>query len=275
MISTRGLAPLAALALIERQGDRFADAVRNEPMARREVAAFRARIGEIGSVDELVKDHQVFSFAMKAFGLENQIYAKAMMKRIMTADPVDKASLVNRLTDPRYREINKVMGFDTDGTVGRPDFGSAAWTDALVERYVAQRMIDGQMDENPTVGIALDFERKAKGLTSWFKVLADPKMATFIRTAFGLPDSIAQGSIDGQARLLEQRMKIGELQDPQVRKKLVRQFAAIAGVLDQGAAKPGVADLMARPRDQSNWSPITIDISAFGANGISAYRLWR
>ena len=275
MISTRGLAPLAALALIERQGDKFSDAVRNEPIARREIAAFRARVGEIGSVDDLVKDHAVFSFAMKAFGLENQIYAKAMMKKILTADPLDKKSLVNRLTDPRYKDINKVLGFDPDGTVGRPDFGSAAWTNALVERFVSQKMIDGQMEQNPAVGIALDFERKAKGLTSWFKVLADPKMATFIRTAFGLPDSIAQGSIDGQARLLEQRMKIGELQDPQVRKKLVRQFAAIAGVTDQATAQPAVVGLMSRPRDQSNWSPIVIDVSAFNANGMSAYRVWR
>ncbi len=275
MISTRGLAPLAALALIERQGAKFVDAVRNEPTSRREIAAFRARVGEIGSVDDLVKDHAVYSFAMKAFGLENQIYAKAMMKKILTADPLDKKSLVNRLTDPRYKEINKVLGFDPDGTVGRPDFGSAAWTTALVERFVSQKMIDGQMEENPAVGIALDFERKAKGLTSWFKVLADPKMATFIRTAFGLPDSISQGSIDGQARLLEQRMKIGELQDPQVRKKLVRQFAAIAGVTDQGAARPAAIDLMSRPRDQSNWAPIVIDVSAFNAIGMSAYRLWR
>lgn len=275
MISTRGLAPLAALALIERQGDKFSDAVRNKPMVRREIAAFRARIGEIGSVDDLVKDHAVYSFATKAFGLESQIYAKAMMKKILTADPLDKKSLVNRLTDPRYKEINKVMGFNPDGMVGRPDFGSAAWADALVERFVSQKMIDGQMEENSAVGIALDFERKAKGLTSWFKMLADPKMATFIRTAFGLPDSIAQGSIDGQARLLEQRMKIAELQEPQVRKKLVRQFAAIAGVTDQATARPGVVDLMSRPRDQSNWSPIVIDISAFNAIGMAAYRLWR
>lgn len=275
MISTRGLAPLAALALIERQADRFAEATRAEPLAKREIAAFRERIGAIGSVDALVKDHQLYSFVMKAFGLEREIFAKAMMKRILTADPADKASLVNRLTDQRYREINKTLGFAADGTVGRADFGSAAWSEALVDRYVTQRMIDGQMEENPAVGIALDFERKAEGLTTWFKVLADPKMASFIRTAFGLPESIAQGSIDAQARMLEQRMKIGELQDPQVRRKLVRQFAAIAGVTEPPAAQSPLVSLFARPQGWANWSPIAVDVASLAPQGISAYRLWR
>lgn len=272
MISTRGLAPLAALALVERQGDRFAAAIRAEPVARREIDAFRDRIGRIGSVDDLMKDHQVYSFVMKAFGLEKEMFAKAMVKRILTADPTDKKSLVNRLTDPRYREINKVLGFGTDGKPARADFGGAAWTAALEDRFVAQRMIDGQMDENPAVGIALDFERKAKGLTNWFKVLADPKMAGFFRTAFGLPDSIAQGSVDAQAKMFEQRMKIEDLQDPQVRKKLVRQYAAIAGVLDPGAARPAVLDLVARPRGAGGWSPVIIDITAITPQSGSAYR---
>jgi hypothetical protein len=275
MISTGGLAPLAALALIDRQGDRFAEAIRTEPAAKREIARFRDRIGKIESVDELVKDHQLYSFVMKAFGLEGEIFAKAMMKRILTSDPADKGSLVNRLTDPRYREINKVLGFDTDGKVARPGFGSASWSEAMVDRYVTQRMIDGQKEENPAVGLALDFERKAKGLTSWFKVLADPDMAKFIRTAFGLLDSIAQGSIDGQAKLLEQRMRIEDLQDPQVRKKLIRQFAAIAGVTDAKAPRFPIVDLVSRPRDWATWFPIVIDVPAVSPQGISAYRLWR
>lgn len=273
MISTRGLAPLAALALLDRQADRFDAAIRAEPVAKREIVAFRARIGTIGSVDELVKDHQVFSFVMKAFGLEKEIFAKAMMKRILTADPADKTSLVNRLTDPRYREINKVLGFGPDGNVARGDFGSAAWAAAMEDRYAAQRLIDRQMDDNPAVGVAMDFERKAKGLTSWFKVLADPKMAGFFRTAFGLPDSVGQGSVDAQAKMFEQRMKIDDLQDPSVRKKLVRQYAAIAGVLDQGAQPASVMQLF--PMAGAAWAPVTIDVAAITPQSGAAYRQWR
>jgi hypothetical protein len=272
MISTRGLSPLAALALIDRQGDRFAQAVRSEPQAKREIAAFRDRIGRIASVEDLVKDRAVYSFVMKAFGLEREMPAKAMMKRILTSDPGDKASLVNRLTDPRYREINKVMGFTPDGRTGGADLGAPGWINAMVDRYVTQRMIDGQKAENPAVGLALDFERKAKGLTSWYKVLADPQMASFIRTAFGLPDSVAQGDIDGQVRMLEGRMKIGELQDPKVRKTLVRQYAAIAGVVEQPATASSLASLFARPQDWASWKPVTPDLSATAGQ---AYKLWR
>lgn len=275
MISTRGLAPLAALALVERQGDRFVTALKAEPVARREIEAFRDRIGKIGSVDELVKDHQVFGFVMKAFGLEREIFAKAMMKRILTADPGDKKSLVNRLTDPRYREINKVMGFGTDGKTSRVNFDSGVWAEAMVDRFASQRMIDRQMDDNPAVGVALDFERKVRGLTSWYKVLADPKMAGFFRTAFGLPETVAQGDIDGQARLFKQRMKIEELQDPQVRKKLVRQYAAIEGVLAQAAAPNGALELFTRPKGGAGWSPVMIDVTTITPQSGAAYRTWR
>lgn len=275
MISTRGLAPLAALSLIDRQRDRFADAVREDPTARREIAAFRDRIGKIDNVEALVKDHVVYSFLMKAFGLEQEIFAKAMMKKILKADATDKASLVNRLTDSRYREINRAMGFKADGTVGRADFGSGAWAEDLIQRYVTQRMIDGQMEQNPVVGVALEFERKASTLTSWFKVLADPKLAEFIRTAFGLPDAIAQGNIDAQARMLQQRMKIEALQDPQTRKKLVRQYAAIAGAnaaRDQASPRIGLGLPLG---DTATWQPIAVEIPAAPATGLSAYRLWR
>lgn len=275
MISTRGLAPLAALSLVERQRDRFDAAVQSEPVARREIASFRERIGKIGSVDALLKDHELFSFTMKAFGLEQQVFAKAMMKRILTADPGDRKSLVNRLTDPRYRDINRVMGFAADGTTGRPDFRGARWVDAMVDRYVAQRVVDGQMAENPAVGTALDFERKAKGLTNWFKVLADPRVAGFMRTALGLPESVAQGSVDAQARMFRDKMKIEDLQDPQVRRKLVRQYAAIEGALGHNPAQSGLMDLFARRSDGANWSPVLIDVTAITPHGGSAYRSTR
>ncbi|GGC10160.1 hypothetical protein GCM10011363_28530 [Marivita lacus] len=270
MISTGGLSPILAIGLIARNRDQFETSLRNEPVAKREIEAFKERIGSIGSVDELLKDGQVFGFVMKAFGLESEIFAKAMMKKIMTSDPLDKTSLVNKLSDSRYREINKVMGFDTDGTVARVDFGSAAWTDALVERYVDQRLIDGQMDANPSVGIALDFERKVPTLTSWYKVLADKSMGQFFRTAFGLPASVGQGDVDSQVRLFEKRMKIEELQDPAVQQKLVRQYAAIAGALDPGPRQAGILDLFSNTGGA--WTPITINLEAISQFSASSYR---
>jgi len=269
MISTSGLSPILAIGLIERNRDQFETSLRNEPMAKREIDAFRERIGSIASVDDLLKDREVHSFVMKAFGLESEIFANAMMKKIMTSDPLDKSSLVNRLTDTRYREINRVMGFATDGSVARLDFGSATWTDALVERYVDQRLIDGQMDANPSVGIALDFERKAPTLTSWYKVLSDKAMGQFFRTAFGLPDSVAQGDVDAQVRLLESRMKIEELQDPEIRQKLVRQYGAIAGALESGPARAGILDLFPVA---GAWTPVTLDLEAVSRFSLSAYR---
>ena len=84
MISTAGMNPMLSLTLIQRERDTFEKGIREDPLAKREIAAFQERIGSIETVDDLMKDYEVFSFVMKAFGMEEQTYAKAMIKKIVT-----------------------------------------------------------------------------------------------------------------------------------------------------------------------------------------------
>lgn len=261
MISTAGMAPGLALTLVQRERDKFEASVEKDPLSQREIAAFRDRIGDVKSVDDLMKDHEVYTFVMKSFGMESQIYAKAMNKQILSSDPEDKKSLVNRMTNADIKTLNATMGFLPDGTAKPGQFSDPKWVDGLVERYVDQRIVDSQRDNNPIVGEALSFMKDVSTLTNWYKVLSNPGAFNVMRVALGFPESIKGADVDAQKKMFERKMDIEELKDPKVVDSLVRKYVAIQGA-NQAALQPsGIMTLFNSSVSSGTWAPITLDIT--------------
>ncbi len=72
---------------------------------------YDAHIGKIKNVDEFLSDYKLYSYAMKAYGLEDMTYAKAFMKKVLTSDLSDTSSFANKLTDSRYRQFAAAFNF--------------------------------------------------------------------------------------------------------------------------------------------------------------------
>ncbi|WP_456686450.1 DUF1217 domain-containing protein, partial [Bradyrhizobium sp. P5_C11_2] len=89
--------------------------VEQQPDVAREAAYYKANIGKVKSVDDLMKDYRLYHYAMKAYGLEDMAYAKAFMKKVLESDLSDSTSFVNKLVDKRYREFAAAFSF-TSGT---------------------------------------------------------------------------------------------------------------------------------------------------------------
>jgi hypothetical protein len=100
-----GLGAQAALAVVDRQGA----ALQARFTARRdnlaEVAGLRERAPRIADVDALLKDRRALRMVLEAFQLEGEIDKRAMIRRVLTEDPAEQSSLVNRLVDPRWRDF--------------------------------------------------------------------------------------------------------------------------------------------------------------------------
>jgi hypothetical protein len=100
-----GLGAQAALAVAERQGA----ALQARFAARRDNAADATRLREaaprIADAEALLKDRRALTLVLEAFQLESEIGKRAMLRRVLTEDPADEKSLVNRLADPRWREL--------------------------------------------------------------------------------------------------------------------------------------------------------------------------
>ncbi|GAC1042854.1 DUF1217 domain-containing protein [Rhizobium sp. No.120] len=72
---------------------------------------YDTHIGKIKNVDEFLNDYKLYSYAMKAYGLEDMAYAKAFMKKVLTSDLSNTSSFANKLTDSRYRQFAAAFNF--------------------------------------------------------------------------------------------------------------------------------------------------------------------
>ena len=86
------------------------------------------------TVDDFMKNDRLYQYAMKAYGLEDMIYAKAFMKKVLQSDLSDPNSYANKLTDKRYREFAAAFSFGgSDAAVAQ----SANQTDEMIGLYTA------------------------------------------------------------------------------------------------------------------------------------------
>ncbi|MET0369269.1 MAG: DUF1217 domain-containing protein [Methylobacterium sp.] len=82
-----------------------------DPATARETAYYKANIGKVRSVDDLLADKRLYAYAMKAFGLEDMTYAKAFMRKILVEGAASPSSFANRLADDRYVAFAKAFDF--------------------------------------------------------------------------------------------------------------------------------------------------------------------
>ena len=115
LVSIAGLNSQLGLRLTDTTRPQQLAQLQREPMNQRAVDAFLKGIGTITSPKELTDNFEVYSFVMRAFDLEDQIFGRGLMRKMLESDPDDDTSLVNRLTDPRFREIHTRFGVHQGG----------------------------------------------------------------------------------------------------------------------------------------------------------------
>jgi len=116
------------------------------------------------------------------------------------------------------------------------------------DKYMRQTLELDAGQTNQGVRLALYFERKAPGITSWYGVLADTALASVVRTALGLPDSFASADIDKQAQLFESRLDIADFSDPEKLGKFLTRFTSLWEISNPSTpAQASVSVLFAQP----------------------------
>lgn len=268
MISLSGLTARQGLLLVDATRDRQLEQIRAAPRHARAIESFEARIGAIQTVDELVEDSELYGFVMRAFDLEDQIFGKALIKKMLKSDSSDQGALVNRLTDPRFREMHKNLGFKDEGTRNTLT-GSASWRKVIVDRYVRQQFENAQAEQNGTVGTVLEFRSKAGGIKNWYDVLKDAELTEFMRTSLGMPSAISGLDIDKQVELFKVKFDIAKFKDPGELAKLEKRYVAIsdakAGVRDSASAALSLMNAAVAAGAGGRFTPITFDISAIAS----------
>lgn len=152
--------------------------VANESTVERETAYYEENIGKVTSVDEFLGDYRLYSYAMKAYGLEEMTYAKAFMRKVLESDLTDSASFANTLTDNRYAEFAAAFSFSGETaqaqtSVQRDDLLAAYEASFSAEETAIQKEIDY-------------YQSKIGGITSVDQLIGDDRLRSYVLTSFGL-----------------------------------------------------------------------------------------
>ncbi|WP_386624933.1 DUF1217 domain-containing protein [Sulfitobacter geojensis] len=274
MISISGLSSGAALRLIDSTRDQQLVSMRNDAANKRGEEAFRERIGSITTPQELVADFEVYSFVMKAFDLEDQIFGKGMLRKVLESDPVAPESLLNRLTDERFRELHLALGFTTENGPQVPDFTDAAFLDDITGRFYNQQFINANDAQNSTVGTVLEFREEGESIGSWFDVLANEKLTNFFQVALGLPEQISGLDLDKQKQLFEDKFDLADLADPAERERLISRYVAISDVINPQsfASNSAAVNILQNSQIGAQFVSITLDIATVNYSASQLYR---
>ena len=151
----------------------------------RDTAYYKENIGNVTSVDDLLNDFRLYSYATKAYGLEDMAYAKAFIRKVLESDLSDQNSFANKLNDKRYREFAAAFPFGTAGA-DKKTAQSANQTDEMIGLYtaVAKRGVDA-LDANKNY-----YNLTIGKITNVNSLLGDDKLRDYVFSAYGIDKNL-------------------------------------------------------------------------------------
>lgn len=199
----------------------------------RDTKYYLANIGNVKSADDLLKNDRLFGYVMKAFGLSDMIYAKGLIKQVFQGGITSTSALANRLADPRYKALATAFNFAKYGNL-TTTFSSTK--DSVVTQYNRQTLEENAGQQSDGVRLALYFQRKASTVTSSYGILGDAALLKVVQTAFDITLS-STGNIDAEARQIDSKLKVADLQNPKKVTALLQRFTTMYD-LASGSSAP-------------------------------------
>lgn len=193
----------------------------------KEVTYYRQKMETIETVDQLLSDRRLLDFMLIAQRIDPKTVTTDYLKKIFKSDLKDPKSFANTEKDARFRALAGSFNFDAKGNIVAKAGQSVQNTRSLMEtrdKYVRQTLEQRVGEENSGVRLALYFKRMAASISNPYDILADNALAEFTRTALGIPAETANSKVDAQAKMIEKKLKIKDLQDPKKVEKLVNRF---------------------------------------------------
>ncbi|MCW5731843.1 MAG: DUF1217 domain-containing protein [Alphaproteobacteria bacterium] len=226
---------LVQFKLVNRQFDRQMQTFERLPQVRRDLEYFESKAPSIKSVDELLKDRRLTEFVLKGFQLEERVDAKGFIRKVLTEDTEDPKALVNRLNDPRFRQLAKALQGLSEGKAIFADPDARA---AMVKAYKTNEFEKYQGEQAPGLREALYFRREIGKMENIFQVIASKPLATVVRVALGLPEEFATLPAAQQKRFLDGRFDLEKLKDPKFLDRFLDRFLANNDLRNNNAGSP-------------------------------------
>ncbi|TWD55269.1 uncharacterized protein DUF1217 [Agrobacterium vitis] len=191
---------------------------------------YQENIVKVSSVSDLLKDRKLVDFVLTSKGLDPKTVDNDMLKKLFASDLNDPKSFANTQKDERFAGFVASFNFGADGKInksyseGVQDRGNIVKTNNL---FLHQTMEQEQGDDNGGVRLALYWQRMAPTITSAYDILGDTALLEVFRTAFSMPKEMSNMSIEQQAKIVESKLNLKDLNNPDLAKKFISRFTAM------------------------------------------------
>lgn len=195
-----------------RSYERDQTAARQSFLDRNDVQAaledFKKGVSKLDSVDELLEDRDTLQFVLTAFGLDADINNPGKISKVIESDPDDVNSFANRLADTRYGELAKFL--DTT-EFGVKNLKVSTKQTEVIDKYLTVQFERSLGAQNTAARDALFFLRRINNVNSTYEILGDSALRAIVTDALNLPAQIANQSVEKQASLVENGLKLDSL----------------------------------------------------------------
>lgn len=174
--------------------------------AATEAQYYQDTIGLVGSVDDLLANQRLLSYALDSVGLDPKIMSNTTLRAVLTSDLLDPDSYANQFTDTRYRDFAAAFSFSADGSVSP---GVGAQTAAQVADTVYFNFEAKGAGASPAAATfkANYYESTIASITSVDALLADDKLLTVALIGAGLDPTL-------QSKIQLRQVLTSDLNDP-------------------------------------------------------------
>ncbi len=239
MTTIAGLSPTLSYQVLQRSQERQLEAFAEQPVIKRNLDAFKANAPQIKTVDQLLDDRRSLEVVLSAFQLEEQINARAFLKKIISEPIDDSDSLVNKLIEPRYKALaESLQGL----AAGEDPFSNPAKVTEIADQYLANEFEKAVGETTPGIREALYFKRTIGDVENLSQLLANPTLKDVARVAAGLPQDILSLDFDQQQPRFEEKIDVEKLKDPKFLDTFLRRYL-VRVELEQPVQDP-IVDLL-------------------------------
>jgi hypothetical protein len=221
--------PVQALQQAEKNQIQDVQMTAQQPAVQVAIKAFTQAVNGATSMTQLLANPSFMNVLLTANGMSDQIGYTALATKALTSNLSDPNSLVNQLSDTRWKTLAENYNFSASGLAS---FQNPAGIAAIANLYATQVWETNQDQVTPGLSNALAFQAQASSITSVDQILGDPMMRTVVTTALGIPEQIAFQDLNAQEQAISRQLgSVTQFQNPTFVTSFVQKYliAAAAG----------------------------------------------
>ena len=234
--------PVQALQQAEQNQTQDVKITAAQPTVNVAIAAFTQAVNSATSMTQLLANPAFMNVLLTANGMSDQIGYTALATQALTSNLNDPNSLVNQLTDTRWKTLAQNYDFSSTGLAS---FQNPATIASIANLYATDTWETNQDQVTPGLSNALAFKAQASTITSVDQILGDPMMRTVVTTALGIPEQIAFQDLNAQEQAISTRLgNVSQFQNPTFVTSFVQKYLiANAANASASASTPNLTAL--------------------------------